>query len=113
LRKLRSQPECGRCLETVGLPGCWKEGPAQSISQREIRLDAPGVLAIKLVRIEAIASVDRCAACSSRTRISRHHVAILIQVVVGDHVRNHPVQGQQRTIVLRRGLWFWPTDPGV
>ena len=68
LRELSSQAEGRRCLQTVGLPRRRKERPAQSVGQREVRLDAPGILPVKLVPVEPIISLDRCTLRQRRCR---------------------------------------------
>ncbi len=95
LRKLRSQSEGRRRLQSVGLPGRRKERPAQSVGQCEVRFDAPGVLPVELVGVEPIVALHRSAL--------RQHVAVLVQVIVGDDVRDHAVQSEQRAVIGGRG----------
>src|SRR4029077_15580011 len=56
--ELSSQADGRSCLETVCFPGRRKERPAHSIGQGEVGFDAPGVLPIKLIPVEAIVSLD-------------------------------------------------------
>ncbi len=68
--------------------------PAQSVGQCEVWFDAPGVLPVELVGVEPIVALHRSAL--------GQHIAVLVQVIVGDDVRDHAVQSQQRAVIGRR-----------
>ena len=70
-----------RCLESVNLPGRRKQRPAQSVSDGQVRLDPPGILAVELVPVKPVLPRHWNSLIEQR--------AALIVVVVSHDVGNH------------------------
>src|SRR4030081_1780489 len=82
-----------RCLKTVHLPRRWEQGPAHAIGDGQIRFDAPGILSVELVEVEAVFAPGR--------RARSDQVAGLVIVIVSHDIRDHSQQTEHGIVILR------------
>src|ERR1700687_3432072 len=79
-----------------------EERPAQTVGQRKVWFDSPGVLSVKLIPVEPIVPVYGSA--------RGQRVALAVEIIICNHIRNHAVQSQQRSVVLCCVQWFRRID---